>query len=220
MHKRILLSATLLLTIFLFSCAKRSANYLIVPGESVGKITAETSEEDLVKLYGTENVIPCEVMVGEGEAEPGTMIYDPYYKCSIGIVWKDYNQKNKPSEVRFLGKECPWKTAQGISLGTSLKKLESLNGGPFTLLGFDWDYQGTFMNSNQGKLSFLDRKDATGSTSESSKILVRMYPARIPENSSKSKIYQTVTGETKFSSDLPAMQELNPIIREMIIYFP
>jgi hypothetical protein len=140
--------------------------------------------------------------------------------CSIGIVWKDPNKRDKPQEVRFLGIKSSWKTAEGITLGTTLKELEQINGRAFKLMGFGWDYQGTFMNSNQGKLTYMDRGNSTEESSAGGKMLIRMQPAQTSENTSKADSYNTVHGDRELSSDLPAMQKLNPIVNEMIVYFP
>jgi hypothetical protein len=50
-------------------------DWLIVPGERVGPITAKTSETALEALFGVENVERVEVYVGEGSTVPGTAVY-------------------------------------------------------------------------------------------------------------------------------------------------
>ena len=206
--------------VLLMSCVGLRPNYLIVPGVSVGDIKADTSEQDLSKMFLSKNIIPVELNIGEGESVIGTMIYLNGPKSTLAIVWKDPILKNAPKEVRFVGEKTMWKTSEGLTLGTTLTEVEELNGKPFKLMGFGWDYEGTFISSKQGKLSFLDRADTIGYGNNGGKMLIRLQPAKTADVTSNEELFNTVLGDKEYSSSLPAMQKINPVVTEMIVYFP
>lgn len=189
-------------------------NWQIVPGASVGPITASTSETELIKIFGKANVKQTQVDVGEGEVQAGTVIFpnDPTKKASI--LWSDPDTRLRPASVTITGKKTVWKTDSGITIGTPLSKIEELNGKPFAMTGFAWDYEGTVMHANGGKLSALGTEsdeEITGRT-----LLLRLSPAA---KFHKTAEYKSVMGDGKFFSDNPAMKKLNPTVYEMIIEF-
>jgi len=110
-------------------------DWLIVPGERVGPITAKTSETALEALYGVENVERVEVYVGEGSTVPGTAVYPHELTQRTEIIWQD-DTRTVPKEVVLTGDASAWRTREGISLGTTLQEIERLNGLPFRLAGF------------------------------------------------------------------------------------
>lgn len=109
-------------------------DWLIVPGSRVGPIDKNTSEMELRRLFGEKNVLREDIGLGEGETEPGTIVF-PNSDGRLAILWKDQGQRQTPKEIRLNGDKTRWKTGKGISLGTSLKELEKLNGRPFFLWG-------------------------------------------------------------------------------------
>lgn len=51
------------------------SDWLIVPGERVGPITATTSEAMLETIFGAGNVESVDVYLGEGFTEPGAAVF-------------------------------------------------------------------------------------------------------------------------------------------------
>ena len=51
------------------------SDWLLVPGERVGPVQANTSEADLQRLFGRANVVPTTFSIGEGEQRPGTIVF-------------------------------------------------------------------------------------------------------------------------------------------------
>lgn len=183
-------------------------SFQIVPGVKAGAITARTSEADLRRIYGSRNVRYEDVGIGEGETVPGAVIYpnDPLKRLSI--VWKNAKQKKNPDYVQFSGDKSLWKLTQGITLGTSLKTIERINGGRFTLLGFQWDYSGTVVSWNGGKLS-----RAFGNKSE----LVTVLLSPKYNNKALEKDYDAVIGDGEFSSKHKSMQRINPQVYFIVV---
>jgi hypothetical protein len=175
-----------------------------------GAITATTTETDLKRMYGPENVKNGEIQIGEGEVESGTVVFPDDPLKRIEVLWAD-PEKRVPKSVylgNIHGDKTLWRTTYGITLGTTLLELERINRKPFELAGFDWDYSGTVLSWNNGIL-----EDVFGSGG-SNKVFVRLsysYPAP-PE-------HRAVQGDRNFSSGHPAMQKINPHVYQMIFIF-
>lgn len=165
-------------------------------------------------------VIPAEIPMGEGEMEQGTILFDPDSLSSMGIIWKDKENRKNPREIRWNGTTCKWKTTEGVSLGVTLKELETANGKPFKLMGLEWDYAGTFMSSEGGKLAYLDRERQSSGQQFEGDIIIRMQPSDEAIKALPTTDYYAVSGDGQISSTHPSMQKLNPTVYEMIFFFP
>lgn len=178
-------------------------NWTIVPGKSVGTITAATTLKEMEHRFGKANVKPGQLPGAEGEMYDGVVIFpnDPQKKLEIG--WRD-GKGQHPGTVTIEGDKSVWKTEDGIAVGTSLKDLEKLNGGPFAISGFGWDYGGTVFGwGDKGKL-----KSKYGGN-----LVLRLNP---PENAPE-KLANKVMGDNTFQSSNPAMQQLNPKVEQIIV---
>jgi hypothetical protein len=211
---RMLVFATILLLLGGASAQQVSSDWLIVPGERIGPITESTSEATLQALFGAENTESIDVDIGEGFSEPGTVVYPNDASRRLEVVWLD-GSRTAPKEVRLTGQSSKWKTAEGISLGSTLKELERLNGFPFRLTGFAFDYSGTITDCGRGRLTMLGCHDVDGAF-QGRQIILRLSPSAearaLPE-------YRQVIGDRVFSSGHPAMQALNPSVYQIIVLF-
>ena len=183
---------------------------ILLPPQS-GVITASTTRRDLVNRFGVRNVSDGDVGIGEGETAPGTVVFPKDPIRAIEILWKDPKTKRSPESLTIGGKASRWKTAHGISLGTSLKQLEQINGKSFVLSGFGWDYSGTVHSWDNGVLS----KDFEGHGRVILRLDTDLKPPNLPQPD-----YDHVTGDGSFSSSDPAMQKINPRVYEILWEFP
>ena len=191
-------------------------NWEIVPGKNVGPITADTSEVQLIAIYGRENVKRMNIDVGEGEVQPGTVIFPNDVKRKAQILWRDPATRAQPESVMIRDKGTLWKTDRGITIGTTLKTIEELNGRPFVLTGFGWDYSGTLMHANGGRVVELGKKVNEDEVRDRT-LLLRLEPtAAMQETPEFFKVMDYLT----FLSSDPSMQKLDPSVYEMIIEFP
>ncbi len=142
--------------------ASAQSSYQIVPRIRVGAITPQMSEAALKRIYGRTNVRSTKVSLGEGEYETGTVIFPNDPRKTIEILWKDVRRKRFPKLIQLTGERSIWRTQDGISLGTRLKELERINGKPFVLTGFSWDYEGTVISWEGGKLAQEFERDGRG----------------------------------------------------------
>jgi hypothetical protein len=181
------------------------SEWLIAPGRSGGALTAETSEEDLRKRYGSSAIETSRIEIGEGETMPGAVLYPGDSLRRVEIIWRDSVERRRPARVILRGNESRWTVGEGVSLGTSLKDLERLNGRPFTLAGFGWDYAGVVTDWKGGKL----HRVLTG---------IKLYLDPGPA-AYRSADYSQVLGDRDYSSALPPMQQLNPRVAQIFVDF-
>ncbi|MEO1559161.1 MAG: hypothetical protein AAFS12_05830, partial [Cyanobacteria bacterium J06632_19] len=113
-------------------------NTLIIPGKSVGLITAETTRADLVKIYGESNLKDETILQAEGTVSVPATNVNQGTPTALTIFWKDEARK-QILYIRGFGSQ--WKTPEGIGVGTSLSRLREILG-EFKLTGFGWDYGG------------------------------------------------------------------------------
>lgn len=192
--------------------ADKESSWLVVPGVRVGPIVAGTTLADLIKIYGPASVQEASIDVGEGDLHPGAVVYsgDPSRKAEI--VWKDANRKRLPERIIVTGyhmSKSLWRTSEGITIGTTVKQLERLNGRSFLLLGFDWDYTGTVTSWRNGKL-----QKPLGQ-----KLTLRLDHSTPDPSKIVGQAYRSVVGDQEVRSDFWVMQTLNPRVYQMVISF-
>jgi hypothetical protein len=174
----------------------------IIPGRSAGPVTAASREADLKQRYGAEAV---RIELGEGETTPGTVLFPRDSLMRAEIVWHDTVSRSRPARFVLRGSRSKWTVGPGISLGTSLQELERINGRPFMLAGFGWDYAGVVTEWGGGVL-------------DSALAGVKLYldPG---QSQYESTAYSQVLGDRDYSSSLPPMQQLNPRVTQIYVDF-
>lgn len=180
------------------------SQWAISPGRA-GPFSSGTSEAALRERYSPAAVHSIRVELGEGETAPGTVLYPADSLRQLEIIWRDTVNRRTPARIILRGTRSQWQVGPQISLGTSLKDLERLNRQPFVLAGFGWDYAGVITDWKGGA---LDRA-LTG---------VKLYLDPGPEEY-QSPAYSQVLGDRDYSSDLPAMQQLNPKVAQIFVDF-
>ena len=190
-------------------------NWQIVPGTSVGPITRSTSEKELIKIFGARNVKREAVDVGEGETQQGTILFPNDPQRKVFILWRDATTRQQPESVTIRDKNTLWKTDRGVTIGTTLKTIEELNGRAFVMTGFGWDYSGTVLHSNGGRM--VELGTAPGEEIKDRTLLLRL---ETETSLQKSPEYNAVLGDANYFSDNPALRKLNPRVYEIIVNFP
>jgi hypothetical protein len=176
----------------------------IGPGRT-GPITSQSSEAELRQRYGTAALDSVRIELGEGETAPGTVLYPGDSLQRIEILWRDTLNRRGPARLVLRGSRSRWQVGPGVSLGTSLKDLERLNGGPFMLAGFAWDYAGVITDWKGGALDSL---------------LARVKLYLDPGASQyQSPAYSQVLGDRDYSSGSAAMQQLDPKVSQIFVDF-
>jgi hypothetical protein len=178
-----------------------AADTLVIPGQRVGPITAETRRVDLAAHYGEAALEDAPIPMGEGTTAPGTVV-TPGPEQQFSVVWQDASQ-TRPQLIKDFGPA--WQTPEGLGVGIPYSEVEAILG-DFQLYGFAWDYGGTVMLEE----SQLDQYDGY--------LLLRLKPATTVIDQ-HSEAYQTMMGDQLFDSSNPSLNVLEPSIYEMVVYF-
>ena len=110
-----------------------------------------TTLESLAAAFGEANVVGADVHVGEGFYEPGAIIFGDT-EDRVDVTWKDAVNGRAPAKVAIYSAGSSWETPRGLRIGLDLHSVEEINGRPFELTGFGWDYSGTVVSWEGGHL--------------------------------------------------------------------
>lgn len=174
-----------------------------------GPFAKDSDAARLVSVFGAANVRHGDVTVAEGATEPGTILFPDDAARRLEILWHDAEARKRPSLVR-AGEGSKWRTPvpRGVlSVGLPLTDVEAINGRPFTLYGFEWDYGGYVSDWKGGGL-------APGR--DGCVIGVRFGP----DSNAPDTALIKVAGDRQMSSALPAMRAVRPSVQQISIAWP
>ena len=185
-------------------------DFLLVPGERAGILTADMSEVDLIRLLD-DAVSPHDtIYTMEGDWVIGTILYKGT-PDETHIIWKDPDQFRLPDWVGVgFGepvRQTRWKTNQGVRIGTTLLELEKINGRAFDFWGFGWDMGGTASDWKGGSLQ---------PAPESYFNITLGYDY---DSNQEQELANALLGDQVYSSARPEAQQLNPKVQTMSIRF-
>lgn len=161
------------------------------------------TEADLIARFGAENVRRDSVHVGEGKFA-GLVLFPNDSLRRAEVSWRDPANRSRPERVSVRGATTKWVAFPGVSGGSCLEEIERINGAPFTLYGFGWDYGGTNDAWGNGRLDSL-----WGSKAD--KRVILRFGATIEPTP------RALQGEKIHASTLPAMRAAKPCVRELIV---
>ncbi|MFQ4135606.1 hypothetical protein PGN35_004740 [Nodosilinea sp. PGN35] len=173
---------------------------LVIPGERVGPITAQTSRADLAARYGEAALRDGPIALGEGTTEPGTVVNEGSDQ-QLAVVWQDAAQIH-PRLIKDFGPA--WQTPEGLGVGVPYAALQAALG-DFELYGFAWDYGGTLVLED----TQLDHYDGA--------LLLRLAPSE-RALTQHPEAYQAVMGDGLFASKNPNLAVLDLSINEMVVF--
>lgn len=142
-----------------------------------------------------------EVHAAEGEMIQAMVLYPNDKARRLEVIFFDEKMRH-PSSVRLAGDKPSW-TIAGLKLGDSMARVEALNGKPFTLQGFDWDYGGYVIDLKQGRLNKLP--GGCG-------VSIRLEP-------SATNVPNGVSGDMELSSTMAKVRAAKPVISELSLEF-
>ena len=186
--------------------------YLVTPSGALGLITPTTTEASLVRDYGAARVRRGEVPLVEGTSEPGTVLFPDDSARRLEIVWADTAGRRLPRLARFAGTRSVWTVGAGLTLGLTLREVERINRGPFSLAGFEWDGEGFVMSWRGGTLSRVP--------AGAQRVLARLRPRRdYADTSAAANDVHQLIGIGPFPSSDPRMRRVNPRVDEVAVRF-
>ena len=167
----------------------------IVLGKRVGLIKPGMTATDIERAYGKENLKLQKIPGAEGEEIDGAKLFADTDR-ELEIVWDpDNDKKQVVFDIRVMGKD--WKFDNGLKSGMTVEEIEKINGKPFKIAGFEWDYGG-YANFEGGKLA--------------GKVSIRFSPTT--EN-----VPEYLMGDKQLSSTDKKLRAAKPLVDEGISVF-
>lgn len=208
--KCVLLVAALLVA----SASAQKNDWLIVPGQRVGPITAATTRADLDTLFGKANVQERNLEMSEGP-EAATVVFGDEASAALAITW----DREHVSTIHIcFGTQtgpCRWRTASGIRIGLPMQELQRLNEKSFQVAGYGFEGQGVVTSWRHGTLE--EDPAACGH------LIVRLTPANQlagrPMSKEESGLMKQVQGDKPYSSNYLPLLELNPMVSALEFQF-
>ena len=191
-------------------------DWLIVPGVRIGPITRNTTHGDLDQIFGKANVVDEPVDTGEGPV-PATVINKAKPDTSLVILWTGDHIRDVMICFPDTTKGCKWHTAEGVTIGTGVEQLQSLNARPFVMEPWGSDLGGGVASWKGGKLSF------TFGEGLSRIIFMSLEYPESPEGptSEQQKWVNNVSGPNvrTISSNDEAVRHLHPVVERLSFAF-
>lgn len=166
----------------------------LITCNGIGNISLSDNMEDLIKKAGSENIYADSLFL-EGSFEGIISTLWNNTENEIAVRWTEKQEPYRTIKFLEIKQGAIYKFSNGIGVGSSLSEIADLNGAPFNLYGFAWDYGGTFIDFDGGKLS-----------------------AEIPcfggvftlQKAGSKALDPGIMGDKKINSDHSALQEYNP----------
>jgi hypothetical protein len=172
-----------------------------------GPFSADASHASIVAIVGKESAIFELVDGAEGEKVASTVLFPKNEKRRLELMWADEKKRRGLVHVR-LSDTSTWIAPNGLKIGMTLAEVEKLNGKPFTLSGFDWDYGGYVTDWKGGALG----ADIRGGCTVQARFTV---PEGAPEGPASK-----VSGDREFASTDKNIRAVKPVIGSLSFGFP
>lgn len=169
-----------------------------------GIFAQDTTLAAIEAEFGKDNVVSGEVPGAEGEMFRATTIYRGDAQREMQVRWWDEENLTQFAGVTLgAGDVGPG----GIHAGMSMEEVEAINGEPFGLMGFYWDYGGG-AGFTSGKLSELPGGCA---------ITLQLSPTiqQLPED-----VSLAISGDVELRSDMPLLQAAKVAVDFVRISYP
>ena len=184
--------------------AERAAPARVIKCE--GAFGRNASHADLVNAFGSTNVVYRDVEGVDGQPIKASVVYPNDPKAKLQVIWSDEKARRGPTVM--VKDQSAWAAANGIRVGSALAEVEKLNGKPFKLSGFDWDYGGHVRDWQGGALA----KPLPGGCTLAVEFV---HPEDVPEEN-----LAKVTGDVDVFSDSADLRAVEPYVGLWLISYP
>ncbi len=185
--------------------ASMNNEWLAIPNKSVGKITPNMTEVDIIEAYGKGQVKRDSLHVGEGFYIQSTVVF-PNTPNELRIAWEEGKTFEKMTRIIVKKPGSQWHTPEGLTIGSSLQKVIDFNGTHFNFWGFEWDYAGSVSSWEGGNF------DGKG-------LGVRLA-YKTERNQLDAQAITAVIGDQEVSSSESILKDMQVIVSELFFYFP
>lgn len=171
-----------------------------------GPLAADASHAKLLATFGDKAVVFREVEGAEGEKIGATILFPDDPKKRIELFWADEAHRSGLASAH-PGPANRAAAPNGVRPGMSLVEVETLNGRPFELSGFGWDYGGFVTDWKGGALA----KPAAGGC---------VVSVRFGLPTDTDVVAAKVAGDGNFSSRDPRMRKAKPVVEGLALGWP
>ena len=171
-----------------------------------GVFAKDSNHLKLATTFEAQNITYGEVDGAEGTKLMASILYPKDPKRRLEILWDNEAARSDLSVISING-QSTWVAPKGLKLGMSLVAIERLNGKPFKLSGFDWDYGGRVSDWMGGALATL-----LGGCAMGTKLA--------PDPKTSDDVRRQVAGKREFESSDPLMRAAKPTVEEITIGYP
>lgn len=169
-----------------------------------GVFGPESSEKLLIDTYGADNVVTGEVDGPEGSTLLATTVFPNDAEKEMQFGWWNDEARTGLSYARLSPSMAG---PEGVKIGMTVPEVEAINGKPFTIGGFWWDYGG-YGIIDAGKLANVD--------DTSCYISLRFSPA---DDDTGDLDVSAVSGEVTIPSDEPLLDKLKVTVQSVEISY-
>ena len=178
----------------------------VIQRGQLGPVKTRMTHGDLEKLTGSADLADGTVKSEDIPATTGqesrecTDLWASQPTRHIRVLW---GSAQKVDLAILTGQASVYRTGDGITLGTTLRELEKLNGKPFKMSGFGWTYGGRITDWNEGKLQNKLKGIGLGLEFEP------LRWTRLPDQG------QSLTGDRFLLSSEPELHRLDPHVERI-----
>ena len=138
-------------------------DWLIVPGQRLGPITASTSRARLPALLPGAKFEDTEEV---SEDHTKTAITNVSGGAADMTVYWSTAKRSRITQIVLRSPDAKWRTSDGIRVGMPVSELARLNGAPLTFSGFGWEFGGMIEEWHGGKLEKMPLPLTLGPTQQ------------------------------------------------------
>lgn len=165
-----------------------------------GPFARDTDHKRLVAAFGRENVIQKTVYEPEGLEVRASIVFPKDPVRRLVVLWSDEKALRRPARIDLEG--SGWSGPGELRIGSSIGAVEVVNGRPFVLYGFQWDYGGRIESWNGGRLDHLSGH-------------CRFYPVLDSDPDVSETAQLQVANDRKYASNSPEMKAAEPKITSL-----
>jgi hypothetical protein len=169
-----------------------------------GPFARDATEADVKAAFGAENTVYTEIDGPEGSTWNATVVFPDDPAKRIDILWNDEAARKGPRASFVM--PSAWVGPLGIANGLTLADVEAINGAPFDIAGFGWDYGGS-ASFPDGALAAVEGDCFIGANFD-----LKEYP--------EDGRFDDLMGDRQMKSDVPLMRKANPVLVEWWIGYP
>lgn len=169
-----------------------------------GVFGPDSSEALVIETFGAKNVVTGIVPGPEGTDLFATTVFGKTPERKLEFVWFDEENRTRLANVEL----SPELTAPGgVRIGMSVAEVQELNGEPFKVGGFWWDYGG----------GGIIESGALADTEQGCYLAIRFAPSdTFPSNIDTTK----VAGEVQVDSDEPLLRRIDTRVQVLSLGYP